>query len=96
MLMEETYRLGLNETIPTEQIMGMLVTKLRGVYYTRAQVNHVIDFLRHPLVRVMIEENGGNILSVDRWAVVKILRALATQIEQELIPPVSPNPAFED
>ena len=51
-LINETYEEhGLNETLPQENLFFMLMTRLRGVRYSKEEVQQVIAFLAQPALR---------------------------------------------
>jgi hypothetical protein len=81
-LIRETYEHGLNQSLPSNQLFAMLVTRLRGVRYPRAQVQEAIALLTHPAFKIALGDGDTGIaLAMNRSTLVQALRALADQIE---------------
>jgi len=81
-LIQETYEHGLNQTLPSDQLFAMLVTRLRGVRYPKQQVQEAIALLTHPAIEAALGNGETGIsLAMNRATLVQALRALADQIE---------------
>jgi len=81
-LIQETYQHGLTDPLPTNQIFAMLVTRLRGVRYPKAQIEKAIVLLTHPALSAALGNGETGIsLAMSRATLAHTLRALATQIE---------------
>jgi hypothetical protein len=81
-LIQETYEHGLNQTLPSDQLFAMLVTRLRGVRYPKQQVREAIAFLTHPAIEAALgNHETGIALAMNRAMLIQSLRALADQIE---------------
>lgn len=72
---------GLNETLPREQIFYMLMTRLRGVRYSKEEVQQAIEFLTHPALGAMLAEGNAISLAMNRPTLALTLRKLADRIE---------------
>jgi predicted transcriptional regulator len=81
-LIQETYEHGLSQTLPSDQLFAMLVTRLRGVRYPKQQVREAIALLSHPAIEAALgDDETGISLAMSRGTLVRALRALADQIE---------------
>jgi hypothetical protein len=81
-LVQETYEHGLNQTLPSDQLFAMLVTRLRGVLYPKQQVQEAIILLTHPAIEAALGSGETGIsLAMNRATLVQALRALADQVE---------------
>jgi len=81
-LIRETYDHGLNQPLPSDQLFTMLVTRLRGVRYSRQEVREATALLTHPAIGAALHEDEKRIsLAMNRHTLARTLRALADQIE---------------
>lgn len=80
-LLEETYQHGLVAPFTAEQLFGMLVTRMRGVYYTLEQVQLVVGLLQHPLVHILIEDERGIRLCGSKTLVISALETVLMQLK---------------
>ena len=81
-LIRETYHHGLNQPLPSDQLFTMLVTRLRGVRYSRQEVREATALLTHPAIGAALgEDEKGISLAMNRHTLARTLRALADQIE---------------
>lgn len=81
-LIQETYRHGLLQPLPANQLFTMLVTRLRGVRYSAQEVSQAIQFLSHPVILALTGEPEKGISQVmGRTVLVQTLRALADHLE---------------
>lgn len=81
-LIQETYRHGLLQPLPANQLFTMLVTRLRGVRYSAQEVSQAIQFLSHPVILALTGEPEKGISQVmSRTVLVQTLRALADHLE---------------
>jgi len=81
-LIQETYELGLSQSLPTNQLFAMLVTRLRGVRYAEQDVNQAITLLTHPALRAALGTGETGIsLAMNRHTLAQTFRSLADRIE---------------
>jgi len=81
-LIRETYDHGLDQLLPSDQLFTMLVTRLRGVRYSRDEVRRAVTLLTHPAIGAALgEDEKGISLAMNRRTLALVLRALADQIE---------------
>lgn len=82
-LISETYGHGLTESLSSEHLFTMLVTRLEGVRYPKQQVVEAIDFLTHSALEAALgDAESGIALAMNRKTLARALRALADQIEK--------------
>lgn len=80
-LIEETYEHGLLQPLSSQQLFTMLVTRLRGVRYSRHDVKEAIALLTHPAIGAMLGDGEAGIsLAMSRETLVRVLKSLAAQI----------------
>lgn len=82
-LISETYGHGLTETLSSENLFTMLVTRLEGVRYPKQQVVEAIQFLTHSALEAALgDAESGIALAMNRKTLARTLRALADQVEK--------------
>jgi predicted transcriptional regulator len=82
-LISETYSHGLIESLSSEHLFTMLVTRLEGVRYPKQQVVEAIEFLTHSAVEAALgDAEDGVALAMNRKTLARSLRALADRIER--------------
>jgi len=82
-LIGETHGHGLSESLPVDQLFAMLVTRLRGVAYSKPDVRSAVEFLCSPLIGAGIGDGSTGIaLAMNRATLARTLRAAALKIEE--------------
>ncbi|MBZ0299792.1 MAG: restriction endonuclease [Anaerolineae bacterium] len=79
-LLRVTYTHGLTQPLPREQLFGMLVTRLHGVYYTEEQVQAAIAFLGHPIISTLAIHENKLTLMKSGQSLADTLHALSVQL----------------
>jgi hypothetical protein len=80
-LISEMYGFGSSEPMSPQQVYRLLVARLRGVQFPEHDVARAMEFLSHPALGALVEENGGYVLVMPRQSLGLRLRRLADGIE---------------
>ncbi|MBZ0301232.1 MAG: hypothetical protein K8J31_15900 [Anaerolineae bacterium] len=67
-VLREVYDLGLNQSVTTEQLFGMLVARFRSVSYSREQIERVLELLSHPLIDLIVMDERHGVTPAKSWS----------------------------